>query len=508
MELGRIVGRNVVEARFRCPYRHRLALGEIVVAEDVEDGTPYYLRVYDVTYGAEAAGDDWFERTAGHMLAMDAAGMEYGFSDKERRLYKLASASVLGVLRDGVFRKSKGLVAHFSGVRRARPDDFAFLPREALTMGRLRSGEQVLEHRVGLAPEALPYHLGIFATTGMGKSNLLKCFCATGLDSGAAGLLVLDPHGEYYDGGAAHLQGLSHHPRAVERLVVYASRELPGSHNRLRLSASEIEVADLLNLYEFSEPQKEALRAARQRYRDTWLVELHRRDAETVASDLGGDFHPGTIGVIRRRLRYLFQFDLLTTDEAVSATTGILRHLDAGKVVLVDTSNMFETEELLVSMVIARALFEHHKALYGDAEAFARLPPVLVTLEEAQRLLGKTRGNIFAQIAREGRKFKVGLCAVSQQPKLIHAEVLSQFNTLFVLGLADRRDRESLQGSAKQDLTRLDMEIQTLAAGEAILTSPHVPFALPVAVDLYEEYLAELPPPETGAKMEIDDGFF
>ena len=57
MELGRIVGRNVIEARFRCPYGEYLALGEIVVAEDAEDGTPYYLRIYDLTYGAEAAGE-------------------------------------------------------------------------------------------------------------------------------------------------------------------------------------------------------------------------------------------------------------------------------------------------------------------------------------------------------------------------------------------------------------------------------------------------------------------
>ena len=149
MELGRIVGRNVTEAKFRCPYGEYLALGEIVVVEDAETAEPYYLRVFNITYGAEASGDDWFERTAGHMLAMDGAEMEYGFADKERRLYKLASASVLGVLRDGNFRRAKGLVAHFSGVRRARDADFEFLPSETLTVGRLRSGDEPLPHRGG-----------------------------------------------------------------------------------------------------------------------------------------------------------------------------------------------------------------------------------------------------------------------------------------------------------------------------------------------------------------------
>ena len=57
MELGRIVGRNVTEAKFRCPYGEYLALGEIVVVEDAETAEPYYLRVFNITYGAEASGE-------------------------------------------------------------------------------------------------------------------------------------------------------------------------------------------------------------------------------------------------------------------------------------------------------------------------------------------------------------------------------------------------------------------------------------------------------------------
>jgi hypothetical protein len=98
---------------------------------------------------------------------------------------------------------------------------------------------------------------------------------------------------------------------------------------------------------------------------------------------------------------------------------------------------------------------------------------------------------VFAQIAREGRKFKVGLCAVSQQPKLISEEVLSQFNTLFILGLADKRDRDILRNSAKQDISMLDNEVQMLMPGEALIASPFTPFAIPCRVHLYEERVEE-----------------
>jgi len=67
------------------------------------------------------------------------------------------------------------------------------------------------------------------------------------------------------------------------------------------------------------------------------------------------------------------------------------------------------------------------------------------------------------------------LCAVSQWPKLIKEEILSQFNTLFILGLADKRDRSILRDSAKQDVSRLNNEIQMLMPGEALMASHSLP---------------------------------
>ncbi|VUT26882.1 MAG: hypothetical protein MOIL_01766 [Candidatus Methanolliviera sp. GoM_oil] len=59
------------------------------------------------------------------------------------------------------------------------------------------------------------------------------------------------------------------------------------------------------------------------------------------------------------------------------------------------------------------------------------------------------------------------------------------------MGLADERDRSILKSSAKQDISRLENEIQTLEVGEALLTSPDAPFAIPLKVHLYEDYIEE-----------------
>jgi DNA helicase HerA-like ATPase len=167
-------------------------------------------------------------------------------------------------------------------------------------------------------------------------------------------------------------------------------------------------------------------------------------------------------------------------------------------------------EEILVASVITRRVLETYGQLYlDDRERFAALPPTLIALEEAQRVLSKAqRGdeNVFPRVAREGRKFKVGLCAVSQQPKLIDDELLSQFNTFFVLGLADEKDRTILRGSSKQDISDLGPEIQTLMPGEAIVTNLEAPFALPAQIYLYEDYLKSVSGPSPLPPLPDDAG--
>ena len=67
-----------------------------------------------------------------------------------------------------------------------------------LPVGHLRSGETVVDFQVGIPGRSLASHIGIFATTGMGKSNLLQVLCAGVMAAnGRYGLLVIDPHGEH-----------------------------------------------------------------------------------------------------------------------------------------------------------------------------------------------------------------------------------------------------------------------------------------------------------------------
>jgi uncharacterized protein len=218
--------------------------------------------------------------------------------------------------------------------------------------------------------------------------------------------------------------------------------------------------------------------------------------------------------VLSRRAKRIVRLPLMTEDPSQSLTGKVLDDLAAGKVVLVDTSGLEAVEEMLVASLLTRSLLDERAGLYRtDRDRFAQAPRTLVALEEAQRVLTRLEDaefNVFPRLAREGRKFNVGLCAVTQQPKLIDAELLSQFNTYFVLGLADERDRHILRQSSKQDLSDLGAEIQTLMPGEALVTNPEAPFALPAKVHLYEEWLKGVPAPErpTPRPAGALDGFY
>jgi DNA helicase HerA-like ATPase len=452
-------------------------------------------------------------------MLLDRQNESYQFQEKERRLFKIGKCVPLGYVKNNQFKKPKTIPEHFSRVRTPNEEDFLFLKKYMgdVEVGSLRSGEGIIDFKIGISGELFPYHIGIFATTGMGKSNLMKVLASSVLESGKYGMLILDPHGEYYDGGGdSKHRGLIDHPLSKERLRVYSSRDLKGPYNKLKISSREIEIKDVRHIYGFTQAQVEALYALSHHFKHDWLEGVTKTSIQELAMSIssGGAFFESTIGVIQRRAEQILRLPFVHGDPQVSITLSVINDLSLGKVVLIDTSNMSEQEELLISAVLTRAVFSRNREAYQDPAKFKKILPTLIVMEEAQRVLsqkGESDINIFAQISREGRKFKTGLCAITQQPKLIDEELLSQFNTLFILGLADERDRNILRSSAKQDISDLGTEIQMLEAGEALVTSPQSPFAIPAKVYLFEDWLKQredLLKDKNSVDVKVDEGFF
>jgi DNA helicase HerA-like ATPase len=508
---GRLFGRSVLQAVFRAPVDEDLFLGEILVGEDDATGRRYLFRVVDITYGSEHREPGWAERVAGVLLQDDASGAQaHRLYDGATRTYRVAECACLGYIApDGKeFRKPKSLPTQFSRVVSPSLDDFRFLELRMgdLRVGKLRSGETEVGLEVGIPGDSLASHVGIFATTGMGKSNLLRVLASAVMSRGGRyGMVLFDPHGE-------HLPLLSRHPWAAESLSVYSASQRPGA-NALRVSLAELSLDDLRTAYEWSRPQEEAIYELERHFRKvglSWLEDLAGIDdlQGFREVELSSRIALSTLQVIHRRARRLVSLEAIATDPQISVGKAILDDLQRGKVVLIHLAGMDSTEEVLVASYLARKVFDTWGEAYrSDPEAHARMPVVALALEEAQRVLSgaATRNrdtNVFARIAREGRKFKVGIVAVTQQPRLLDDELLSQLNTFFVLGVADEKDRSIIRASAKSDMSSLGAEIQTLMPGEALLANLSAPFVVPCRIYRYEEAVSASPQPPRKLRMD------
>ena len=120
------------------------------------------------------------------------------------------------------------------------------------------------------------------------------------------------------------------------------------------------------------------------------------------------------------------------------------------------------------------------------------MPVISIVIEEARSVLGeevlKGGDNIFSIIAREGRKFKVGLIAITQLPSQIPRDILANINTKIILGLEQREEREAIIESAHHDLSYDSEVIASLDIGEGIISSIFSEFPIPIKIPLFGDY--------------------
>ena len=108
--------------------------------------------------------------------------------------------------------------------------------------------------------------------------------------------------------------------------------------------------------------------------------------------------------------------------------------------------------------------------------------PLFLVLEEAHAYLSKDNTGSAAvavrRIAKEGRKYGVGMMIVSQRPSEIDSTILSQCGTLFAMRLANDTDRGYITSAASDNLKGLFEMLPVLRTGEAVIVGEAV--SLPI----------------------------
>lgn len=102
-----------------------------------------------------------------------------------------------------------------------------------------------------------------------------------------------------------------------------------------------------------------------------------------------------------------------------------------------------------------------------------REQPLLIILEEAHRFLpasGDTPAHrVLSRIAKEGRKYGVGLLVVTQRPSDVDGSVLSQCGTMIALRVTNGKDRGAVSSLVPDDLGGLTDLLPSLRTGEALV---------------------------------------
>ena len=473
-----------------------IELGELLVAS-----TPagkVLLTAYDLSYGSQISQQN-LELISGMHLEENQA---INFYEPHLRNYTVAHLkSILSISNSNEAKSAKGLPNFFSTVSEIEASDVTFLskPKHSFSVGNLRSGSKTLNVPIYLdTKEVLSHHILIPATTGKGKSNLMYTMLWNLLPETVCASLVFDPHDEYYGRNG---NGLKDHPQWTQLGSYYTVTSPPPGALSLKLNLKHITPRHFSGAVDFTTPQYELMQVYHNLFGDDWIRALLLKEKyEEVAKK----FMEGTYAVVNRRLSQLLDLDvandkvlekgIYSFNAGESTLADITKRLSDGKTVIIDSSSLSGRDEIFLSSLITSAVFDAWKN-YRKQGTLSQKPVVSIVLEEAPRVLGKEvleKGpNIFATIAREGRKFGVGLIAITQLPSLIPKDILANMNTKIIMGIEMATERQAVIESAAQDLSDDARAIASLDKGEAIVTSNFTRFAIPIRIPLFAELITQ-----------------
>jgi len=315
-------------------------------------------------------------------------------------------------------------------------------------------------------------HLAILAVTGGGKSNTVSVLLE-GLLSKNGTVLIFDMHGEYVNFGA---EG------KVKRidLVLNPTRL---SYHEFRLFANVDDSAYIQDRYLRKAFKKvvEDIENGEVQAGEFW-EKLENELANYKANNEFKDDWKSITGVLNKiedtREFYSELFDPLATP--------IVEQIEFGCINVIDLSHVDEKIADIVVSHVLRNVLEKRKLFvrYGKGLPF----PLLMVLEEAHILASSqinTRSKYWiSRIAREGRKFGLGLCLVTQRPKALDSNTLSQANNMIILRLVEPGDQRYVQQASESLSSDLVEQLPSLNVGEALVMGRMIPVPALVKIDL------------------------
>jgi hypothetical protein len=144
----------------------------------------------------------------------------------------------------------------------------------------------------------------------------------------------------------------------------------------------------------------------------------------------------------------------------------------------------------IISTILVRKLFDNNKAQFTSDNSKDVINAVIF-VEEAQNVLSeefvKSNANPFVRVAKEGRKFGLGLVAITQRPSAISEEIRTQAENFFAFHMGNSDDIKALiKSNINYDGVIADFIQRETIPGNLYMVSSDQAFALPVRVNEFE----------------------
>ena len=345
---------------------------------------------------------------------------------------------------------------------------FAPKEKEWIRIGSLLRNPEI-EAKINLN-RIVSRHIGILAMTGMGKSNLVSLI-AKHVATLQGTLIIFDYHNDY-----ANLN--------VPKISVTDAKINP------RLLQAD-KLAEVIELRENADKQQRALRESfTQSVREA-------KDYWAALEDSVSAFGHATKGYADSASRVLDKID-----DAKHRFSDILDPdcgdpvdlIKEGRVNVLSVAELSERQANVGLSYYLQELLNDRKDSYwakkgrkisGKTNKF--LSPIFVIIEEAHVFIPKgehTDTKYWAsKVAREGRKFGIGLGIVSQRPRNIDPNVLSQMGSLAIMKIVQDDDQQQIASAAESLSKDLLTQLSSLNIGDAVLVGQWVNLPSIVHVD-------------------------
>ena len=361
-----------------------------------------------------------------------------------------------------------------------------------ILLGRLTGQPEV---KIAVDSRVLTRHMGLFGTTGSGKSNTLQVLTEESCQTGRS-VLIFDVEGEYVKMNEATedliptLSEFDEKPRGMTNFEAY----VPASKTCVNADAKKFGIPfKSLDLEVFSDV------LGLDAFERFYFLELASKIRESA-----GTLHSYSLDSIMNAVKKRVEGQMdsnsripqmvaqahmsLFTKLSVAKRVGVI---DAnyegispvdfcapGRVSVIDLS---ESSDILRNVCVAHFLNQ----VFQYKTHNPNTTPLTVFVEEIHTFISKGKSSkmlatltMLTEMARQGRKRGLSLGIVSQQPALVPGELIELCNTRFIHKLGSLPNLQALRNSTGSVPESLWNTLPSLGRGEALVASPALEHAV------------------------------